>query len=71
MADTENGALMRLIGEISSDTKHILLRQDKQDARLERMDSRVRTVERFQWKLMGIATTIPLIITGAGLYLKS
>jgi hypothetical protein len=71
MADTDNGQLMRLIGEISSDTKHILLKQDKQDARIDRIDARVRTVEKFQWKLMGIATAIPVLLSGVGLYLKS
>ena len=70
MADSDNGQLMRLIGEISSDTKHILLRQDKQDARLDRMDNRMRGVEKFQWKLMGIATVVPVALTAVGTLFK-
>jgi hypothetical protein len=45
--------LHRVLGTISSDVKHILLRQDKQDAALDRMRERVTVVERFQWKLAG------------------
>ena len=70
MADSDNGQLMRLIGEISSDTKHILLKQDKQDARLDRMDLRVRNVEKFQWKLAGIATAVPVALTALGTLFK-
>lgn len=61
--------LHRVLGEISSDVKHILVRQDKQDARIDRMDKRLGTVEKFQWKLMGIATAIPTLLALAGTYL--
>lgn len=35
----------RLLGEISSDVKHILLRQDKQDGRLDRQEKRGEATE--------------------------
>ena len=62
--------LSRLLGEISSDVKHILVRQDKQDSRLDRQDKRLNAVEAFQWKLVGIATAIPTALTTLGLSLK-
>ena len=62
--------LSRLLGEISSDVKHILVRQDKQDARLDRQDNRINKVEAFQWKLVGVATAIPTFLTTVGLSLK-
>ncbi len=68
--DEHNDRLMLIIGEISSDCKHILLRQDKQDSRLDRLNSRVVSLEKFQWKVVGIATFIPSAIAGIGLYFK-
>jgi hypothetical protein len=62
--------LSRLLGEISSDVKHILVRQDKQDSRLDRQDNRINKVEAFQWKLVGVATAIPTVLTTIGLSLK-
>ena len=61
--------LHRVLGEISSDVKHILVRQDKQDARIDRVDLRLVTVERFQWRLAGIATAVPTILAVLGMYL--
>jgi hypothetical protein len=63
--------LSRLLGEISSDVKHILVRQDKQDARIERMTTRLDSVEKFHYKLLGIAAVIPAALTSLGLYIKS
>lgn len=60
--------LHRILGEISSDVKHILVRQDKQDARLDRMDKRLSTVEKFQWKLAGVATAVPTLLATVGTY---
>ena len=70
MSDHQTPELMRLIGEIGADTKHILLRQDRQDARLDRHSEKIDKLEKFQWKVMGIATTIPALITVLGLYLS-
>jgi hypothetical protein len=61
--DTE---LHRVLGEISSDVKHVLIRQDNQDNRLNRMHDRLATVEKFQWKLVGLAAAIPTLMTAAG-----
>jgi len=55
---SSDNELHRVLGEISSDVKHILVRQDKQDARLERMDSRIVRVEKFQWKLTGAMAAV-------------
>lgn len=62
--------LSRLLGEISSDVKHILTRQDKQDKRIDRIQDRLTSVEAFQWKLIGIATTVPTVIASVGLSLR-
>ena len=62
--------LSRLLGEISSDVKHVLVRQDKQDSRLDRHDKRLNAVEAFQWKLVGIATAVPTLLASAGLALR-
>jgi len=59
-----------LLGEISSDVKHILLRQDKQDERLVRMNDRLSAVEGFQWKLAGIASVVPTVIATIALAMK-
>jgi len=60
----------RLLGEISSDVKHILTRQDKQDARLDRQDARLSAVEGFQWKLAGIASVVPTVLATIALAMK-
>ncbi len=60
----------RLLGEISSDVKHILFRQDQQDGRLDRQEKRLSAVEAFQWKLVGIATAVPTLLTTVGLSLR-
>lgn len=70
MSEHQSPELMRLVGEISADTKHILLRQDRQDDRLDRHSEKIDKLEKFQWKVMGIATTIPAVITVVGLWLS-
>lgn len=70
MANSDDGQLMRLIGEISADTKHILLRQDKQDLRIDKIQNELSTVEAFQWKLTGIALTVPAVIATIGMTFK-
>jgi hypothetical protein len=62
--------LARMLGEISSDVKHVLTRQDKQDERIERMNVRLSKAEAFQWKLAGIAMTVPTVIATIGLTLR-
>ena len=62
--------LYRVLGEISSDVKHILLRQDKQDVRIDKIHTKLTAVEAFQWKLTGIALTVPTILATIGMSLK-
>jgi len=69
MAHNQDGQLMHMVGEISSDVKHILLRQDKQDARLDRMSSRIHKIETFQWRILGIASIVPALIAAVAVYL--
>ena len=64
----EENELYKILGEISSDVKHVLIRQEKQDKRLDRMHARVVTVEKFQWKLMGIAAATPIVASVVGLF---
>lgn len=52
-AMAQDNELHRILGEISSDVKHVLVRQDKQDAQIERVRERITVVEKFQWKLAG------------------
>jgi len=62
--------LYRVLGEISSDVKHILVRQDKQDLRIDKIQTKLTTVEAFQWKLTGIALAVPTILATIGMSLK-
>ncbi len=62
--------ISRVLGEISSDVKHILIRQDKQDVRIERLQVRLTAAEAFQWKLTGIALTVPTVVSTVVLSLK-
>ena len=61
--------LYRVLGEISSDVKHILVRQDKQDLRIDKIQTKLTAVEAFQWKLTGIALTVPTILATIGMSL--
>jgi len=60
----------RVLGEISSDVKHILVRQDKQDVRIDKVQTKLMAVEAFQWKLTGIALTVPTILATLGMSLR-
>lgn len=62
--------LYRVLGEISSDVKHILVRQDKQDLRIDKIQTKLTAVEAFQWKLTGIALTVPTVLATIGMSLK-
>lgn len=50
--------LYLLLGEMSADIKNILKKGTEQDARLDNHSQRITVVERFQWKLVGIASGI-------------
>ena len=53
----------RLLGELSSDIKYLIAQNADQHSRLT-------AVERFQWKMVGIATAIPTVVSSIGLSLK-
>lgn len=60
--------LYMLLGEMSSDIKNILCRSVEQDTRLDNHSNRITAVEKFQWKLIGMATAISAFI-GLGMKL--
>ena len=71
MSDTtEMLALMAKLGEIASDVKHIMSNQIKSDAAVEKLEIRLRGVEKFQWKLGGIAMVLPVVLTVGGYVIK-
>ena len=51
-------SLHRLIGGIASDTKHILAKLGDQDVRLDRHHNRIVELEKFRWKILGIAAAV-------------
>lgn len=53
----------RLLGELLSDVKYLIAQNADQHSRLT-------AVERFQWKMVGIATAIPTAVSSIGLALK-
>lgn len=53
----------RLLGELLSDVKYLIAQNSDQHSRLI-------AVERFQWKMVGIATAIPTVVSSIGLALK-
>ncbi len=59
----------RLLGEISSDLKHLIASQQQQDQRIEKLNVRIQTVEQFQYKLMGVAAIMPITLSLLGTYL--
>jgi hypothetical protein len=66
--ERNDNELYRLIGGIASDTKHILAKLGDQDVRLDRHHSRIVELEKFRWKVLGIAAAVsagvPLILMG-------
>ena len=67
--DNNELSLHRLIGGIASDTKHILAKLGDQDTRLDRHHTRIVELEKFRWKLLGIAaavsTLVPVVLMSA------
>lgn len=71
--------LLLLVGGIASDVKNILVRQDNHDARITRhenrqhvemalLSARIRVLEQFRWRLVGITTALTLTIPVAVTY---
>lgn len=62
--------LLGKVGEIASDIKHIMNVQAADREAVRDLDRRLRTVEAFRWKLVGIAAVIPTILVFAGWYIS-
>lgn len=65
----ENGTnpeLGMLLGGIASDVKHILVNQEAQNARLDRHDMRLRSLETSRAWLIGAVTVTPTIFAAVG-----
>lgn len=73
--------LLLLVGGIAADVKNILTRQDGQDARITRLEDRIvkeqeaitarlRALEAFKWKLIGMAVVVPALSGLALLLIK-
>lgn len=69
MADPIND-LNRTLGGIASDVKHILHAQQASMERTDQLEDRVRVLESFRWKMVGIATAVPAGLTAVSLYMK-
>ena len=63
-------ALMAKLGEIASDVKHIMSNQQAHDKRADDLEIRMRAVEKFHWKTVGIATILPIALTIGGYAIK-
>lgn len=84
MAPTDDpgyARLLLLVGGIAADVKNVLLRQDGQDARITRLEdrivkeqdaitSRLRSLEAFKWRMIGMAVVIPALSGVALLLIK-
>jgi hypothetical protein len=57
MNDDDN-AMHLLIGGIASDTKHILAKLSIQDDRLSKHSNRIADLEKFKWRILGMATAV-------------
>ena len=62
--------LLSKVGEIASDIKHIMHANEETKRTHREFDRRLRAVEAFRWKLIGIATVVPAFISILALYLK-
>ena len=61
-----NSELGMLLGGIASDVKHILVNQEAQNARLDRHDMRLRSLETSRAWVIGAVTVTPTIFGAAG-----
>lgn len=67
----EQASMATRQAEMHTDIKHILIRMDKQDARLDRHDMRLGTLEAFRWKIIGLSLASPVVLSGGIQILKS
>lgn len=61
MSESDN-KLYLLLGEIRGDVKSLIQSNHDQSQRLDQHSNRLTTLERFQWKLMGGATAISVVV---------
>lgn len=70
----EDFSMHRLLGEIASDTKHILDKLSSQAERLDKHSDRIMVLERRSWRQVGmvsaIATFIPIALTVGGWFIS-
>ena len=73
--------LLLLVGGIAHDVKNILVRQDRQDLRIDRHETRIdkaisdhdyrmRKLEAFRWKVAGLTVAVPTFLTALGIIIK-
>ncbi len=61
MSESDN-KLYLLLGEIRGDIKSLIQSNQDQSQRLDQHSARLTTLERFQWKLMGGATAVSIVV---------
>lgn len=66
----ENHDLHRMLGEIHSDVKHILLKQADQSERLDRQEARMRGLEQAKARMYGALAVMPTAFGAAIAWLK-
>ena len=69
MSEKHESDLAFMLGRIQGDVKHILQAMTRNQSQFDRVDQRITAVERFMWKVAGIATAIPVILTLAGMFI--
>ncbi len=63
----DSTSLVYMLGQIDAKVTHLLAGQTLTNERLEKHDERITRVERGHWKIAGIASIVPVLLTGAGL----
>lgn len=62
--------LLLLVGGIDANVKNILIRQDRQDDKIESVEKRIVSLEAFKWKAIGALSVISAGITAVLLMVK-
>lgn len=55
--------LLLLVGGIAADVKNILTRQDRQDATIQGIETRIERLEAFKWKAIGGLMVVTALTT--------
>ena len=67
---SEDTKLHQMLGEISSDVKHVLIKQNDQSERIDRLSRRVNSLEVARGRIYGAIAVIPTAFSAA-LYMLS